>query len=327
MSGCSGCPSQSACSGGAEQATPQSQGPQKLPHARGSRVKYVLAVTSGKGGVGKSSVTAILAVQLARLGLKVGVMDADLMGPSIPQAFGVQDRLVGVSPEQQMIPVETMLGIKVISVNVLMEDVTTPVVWRGPIIAEVVRQFWQEVQWGDLDVLLVDTPPGTGDVALTLYQSLPVNGLLMVATPQDLVTMIVNKATRMAEMMNVPVLGLVENMSYFVCSNCAERHYLFGQGKTQKAAEQLGVPLLAELPIDQNVAHLVDIGCIEQLPDLTLYNMAERLAGLIADAEYVDLADLQVESAEQGASPCGGCPSAASASEEGGCGGCCGCGG
>ncbi len=250
---------------------------EKLPPSEGSQIKHVLAVASGKGGVGKSLVTSLLAVQLQRIGLKVGILDADMTGPSIPHAFGVQDQMASALGERLIKPVTTASGIQLISINVMLEDPTEPVVWRGPVIASVVKQFYQEVLWESLDVLIVDMPPGTGDVPLTVFQSLPVSGLVMVATPQDLVTLIVKKAKRMADSMQVPLLGLIENMSYFVCPNCEEKHYLFGHSKTAAAAESMQIPLLAELPLDENLARLVDAGQIEQLPGLVFADAALKI--------------------------------------------------
>lgn len=248
-----------------------------LPPASGAEVRHVLAVASGKGGVGKSAVSAMLAVQLQRIGLRVGILDADVTGPSIPQAFGVQEQMAKAMGERMMLPVRTKTGIQLMSINVLLQDATAPVVWRGPVIASVIRQFWQEVLWEDLDVLVVDMPPGTGDVPLTVYQSLPVDGLVMVATPQELVAMIVKKAKRMAETMQVPLLGLVENMSYFVCPDCAAKHRIFGSSPSAEAAASMGIPLLAELPLDPALAALVDAGEIESLPGLLLAEASLRV--------------------------------------------------
>ena len=250
---------------------------EKLPPSEGSQIKHVLAVASGKGGVGKSLVTSLLAVQLQRLGLKVGILDADMTGPSIPHAFGVQDQMAEALGERLIKPVTTASGIQLTSINVMLDDPTAPVVWRGPVIASVVKQFYQEVLWESLDVLIVDMPPGTGDVPLTVFQSLPVSGLVMVATPQDLVTLIVKKAKRMADTMEVPLLGLIENMSYFVCPDCSEKHYIFGKGKSAAAAEDMHIPLLAELPLDETLTQLVDAGKIEELPGLVLADAAFKI--------------------------------------------------
>ncbi len=247
----------------------KTQGPMfELPLHPEAKVKHVIAVGSGKGGVGKSTITSILAVMLARRGLSVGIMDADLTGPSIPQAFGLHEQATG--EETTIRPVRTRSGIQVISMNVLLDDPMKPVVWRGPVIGTVIKQFWSNVVWDDVDVLLIDMPPGTGDVPLTLYQSLPIKGMIMVSTPQDLVSLIVQKAGRMADTMQVPLLGLIENMSYLKCDHCDEVIYPFGKGKAEKAAADLGVPLLEALPIDPSFARLVDTGEIEAVRGMQL---------------------------------------------------------
>lgn len=240
----------------------------EIPLHPEAKVKHVIAVGSGKGGVGKSTITSILAVMLSRMGYQVGLMDADLTGPSIPQAFGIHEQATG--EETTIRPVRTMTGIQMISMNVLLDDPSKPVVWRGPVIGTVIKQFWSNVVWEDVDILLIDMPPGTGDVPLTIYQSLPIKGMIMVSTPQDLVSLIVQKAGRMADMMQVPLLGLIENMSYLRCTHCDELMYPFGKGKAAKAAKDLNVPLLAELAMDPAFAALVDKGRIETLPGLHL---------------------------------------------------------
>ncbi len=277
-----GCPSASAEGGCPSEAEQNNKATnfdlfEKLPPAEGAQIKHVLAVASGKGGVGKSLVTSILAVQLQRIGLKVGILDADMTGPSIPQAFGIQDEMANAIGDRLLLPVTTQSGIQIMSINVLLEDPTAPVVWRGPVIASVVKQFYQEVLWESLDVLIVDMPPGTGDVPLTVYQSLPVDGLVMVATPQDLVTLIVKKAKRMADTLNIPLLGLVENMSYFVCPSCDEKHYVFGEGKSAAAAAEMNIPLLAEIPLDPALTKLVDEGKVEQMPGMVLSEAALKI--------------------------------------------------
>ena len=226
-----------------------------------SEVKRVIAVLSGKGGVGKSFVTGAIATELARHGHKVGVLDADITGPSIPQAFGVHDKAVGT--QTALYPCVSHSGIEVMSINLLLEDETDPVIWRGPVIGGVVQQFWGDVLWNDVDYMFVDMPPGTGDVALNVFQSLPVDGVIIVASPQDLVSMVVQKAVKMAQMMNIPIVGLVENMSYVECPDCGKKLYIFGEGKTEEAAARYGVPLLAKMPIDPALAKLVDEGNIE----------------------------------------------------------------
>ena len=229
-----------------------------------SRIKKVVAVSSGKGGVGKSSVTAMLAVMLARRGYKVGVLDADITGPSIPRAFGLTRKAQG--NEMGILPAETHMNIKVMSINLLLENETQPVVWRGPVLAGVVTQFWTDVVWGELDVLLIDMPPGTGDVPLTVYQSLPVDATVVVSTPQALVQMVVDKAYKMAGLLNIPVLGMVENMSGIVCPDCGRRLDVFGsQEAFRRSAEEMGLPILAELPINAAIARLCDEGEIERV--------------------------------------------------------------
>ncbi len=214
----------------------------------GSHIQRVIAVMSGKGGVGKSLVTSTLASAAAKLGKKVGILDADITGPSIPKAFGLHDRAVG--DDAGIYPVPTPGGIKVMSLNLLTPDETDPVVWRGPVIAGAVKQFWTDVVWGELDYLFVDMPPGTGDVPLTVFQSLPVDGIIMVTSPQDLVSMIVTKAVKMAHMMSVPVLGVIENYSYFKCPDCGKEHKIFGESHLDEVAKATNLNVLARLPMD-----------------------------------------------------------------------------
>lgn len=229
-----------------------------------SAVKKVIAVSSGKGGVGKSSVTAMLAVLMARRGYKVGVLDADITGPSIPAAFGLTRKAKGSA--MGILPEESHMGIKVMSINLLLEHEEEPVVWRGPVLAGAVTQFWTDVAWGNLDVLFIDMPPGTGDVPLTVYQSIPLDGTIVVSTPQTLVQMVVGKARKMAEMLHIPVLGLVENMSCVICPDCGKRVPLFGDGELlEKAAADIGIPVLAKLPMDGQLARLCDLGEIERV--------------------------------------------------------------
>ena len=226
-----------------------------------SNIKNVIGVVSGKGGVGKSLVTSELAVLLSRKGYKVGVLDADITGPSIPKVFGIHEQAVG--DDKGIIPAVTRGGIKVISINMLLDDEETPVIWRGPVLAGVVKQFWNEVIWGDIDYMLVDMPPGTGDVPLTVFQSLPLTGIVIVTSPQELVDMIVKKAYNMASQMDIPVLGLVQNMSYLSCPDCGKKIYLYGQGNGAQTAKQLVIPSYAELPIEPEIAALCDAGNIE----------------------------------------------------------------
>ena len=227
-----------------------------------SNVKHVIAVVSGKGGVGKSTVTSLLAVAMRNLGYSVGILHADLTGPSIPQTFGLHEPAVG--SDDGILPAVTKDGIKVMSVNLLLPDAADPVVWRGPVLAGAVKQFWSDVIWGDVDYLFVDLPPGTGDVPLTVFQSLPVNGVVIVTSPQALVSMIVEKAVRMARMMNVPVYGFVENYSYLACPDCGKHIEVFGKSKLNELALQYSLPVLARLPIDPAVAALCDAGKMEE---------------------------------------------------------------
>ena len=223
-----------------------------------SNVKKVIGVVSGKGGVGKSSVTSMLAVATERLGNKVAILDADITGPSIPQAFGIKDKATG--NDDMIIPVESKTGIKVMSVNALLEDTTDPVVWRGPVLSGVIEQFWNNVVWEDIDVMYVDMPPGTGDVALTVFQSLPLDGIVIVTSPQELVSMIVEKAVKMTAMLNLPVIGLVENMSYFKCPDCGKDHYIYGKSVINAVAAKYGIEIVEKLPIDPAIAQAVDNG-------------------------------------------------------------------
>ena len=255
----------------AERATPQSL--RKAPHPE-SRIGKVFGVVSGKGGVGKSMVTSQLAVTLHRRGYKVGVMDADITGPSIPQAFGVHDKAVGT--QTALYPCVSHSGIEVMSINLLLEDETDPVIWRGPVIGGVVQQFWTDVAW-DVDYLFVDMPPGTGDVPLSVFQSIALDGIIVVTSPQELVSMVVEKAVKMAEKMDVPIVGVVENMSYVACPDCGKKIYLFGEGKSEEAAKRHNLPLLAQMPIDPKLAALVDAGRIEEFEGTWLTAAADAL--------------------------------------------------
>lgn len=240
-----------------------------------SHIKKVIAIVSGKGGVGKSLVTSSLASAVAAMGKRVGILDADITGPSIPKSFGLRERAGG--SELGIYPVETRGGIAVMSLNLLTENETDPVIWRGPVIAGTVKQFWTDVIWGDLDYLFIDMPPGTGDVPLTVFQSLPVDGIIVVTSPQELVSMIVTKAVKMAEMMNIPVLGLVENYSYFKCPDCGKEHAVFGQSHIDSVAEELKLKVLARLPMDPAMAAACDGGRIEDFPDNYLRGVAAEL--------------------------------------------------
>ena len=258
-------PENSSCSGASscskescEGCSHNSQNPQSMLEAMNaySNIKHVIGVVSGKGGVGKSFVTSSLAVQMAKAGYKVGILDADITGPSIPKMFGAHGQLVG--DEKGMYPYETKEGIKIVSINLLMEDEEAPVVWRGPVIAGAVKQFWNEAVWGDVDYLFVDMPPGTGDVPLTVFQSLPVEGIVIVTSPQDLVRMIVKKAYNMAGQMDIPVLGIVENYSYLECPDCGRKISVFGESHIDEVAEELGVPVIGKMPIDASLAEAVE---------------------------------------------------------------------
>ncbi|MDD3339955.1 MAG: Mrp/NBP35 family ATP-binding protein [Lachnospiraceae bacterium] len=244
--------------------------PHELTH-----VNKIIGVVSGKGGVGKSLVTSMMAVAMSRKGYRVGIMDADVTGPSIPKVFGVNQKAMG--GEDGLMPAVTRTGIKMMSVNLLLENDGDPVIWRGPVIAGLVKQFWTDVVWGDLDYLFVDMPPGTGDVPLTVFQSMPLDGILIVTSPQDLVSMIVEKAVRMAEKMNIPVLGIIENMSYFQCPDCGKRHAIFGEGNTDAIAREHKVAKVAKLPVDPAVAQLFDRGAAEDISTEFLSELSDIL--------------------------------------------------
>lgn len=233
----------------------------QLPAKEGNEIKKVVAVVSGKGGVGKSSVTSLLAVAMAKAGNKVGIMDADLTGPSIPRLFGLTEN--ARQGEEGILPGITREGLAVISMNLLLGEEDKPVIWRGPILSGAIKQFWTDVAWGQLDYLFVDLPPGTGDVPLTVFQSLPLSGIVIVTSPQELVQMIVRKAYHMARSMNVPVLGLVENMSYLTCPDCNREISIFGESKVEAAAKELDLEVLGRLPLDPKLATLSDQGAIE----------------------------------------------------------------
>ncbi len=255
----------------------QQAGPNEFaaPANEYSNVKNVIAVISGKGGVGKSLVTALLAVNMRRRGYSVAVLDADITGPSMPKAFGVSGDVTG--QDGQIFPLVSKTGIEMMSVNLLLEDETRPVVWRGPVIAGTVKQFWTDVVWNDVDYLFVDMPPGTGDVPLTVFQSLPVTGAIVVTSPQDLVSMIVKKSVNMANLMKIPVVGLVENMSGVVCPKCGERIDVFGESHAKETADEMGIPLLAQIPLDPRLAKLCDKGIIELYENDYLDRAADAL--------------------------------------------------
>lgn len=258
---CSGCPSASSCSAEQRENCSSAQGQQSMvePANKYSKIKKVIGIVSGKGGVGKSFVTASLAAAVKKAGFQTGIMDADITGPSIAKMFGVSEEAYG-NAEGMILPVETKDGIRMISISLLMENPKEPVIWRGPVIGGAVRQFWTDVVWGELDYLFIDMPPGTGDVPLTVFQSLPVDGIMIVTSPQELVQMIVGKAFRMAEMMDIPVLGVVENFSYLKCPDCGKQIRLFGESHIDDTAKELGVPVLGRLPLDPLMAQAADEG-------------------------------------------------------------------
>lgn len=298
MAGCEGCASNSSCSAAAKSACTSNgensdndkvQNPNYVKdkssfleqHHSLAQIKSVIGVCSGKGGVGKSMVTSTLAVMLARTGLNVGILDADITGPSIPRAFGINGKIQGT--EDGIFPASSHGGIQIMSVNLMLDNNEAPVIWRGPVIAGVVKQFWTDVIWDGLDVLLIDMPPGTGDVPLTIFQSIPLDGIVIVTTPQDLVSMIVKKARNMALMMGVKVFGLIENMSYVICPGCDTHYELFGKGKTLAVAMEMGIPLLDKMPIDPKITELSDAGKIEDMEVNYLPNTTEILAEFIAN--------------------------------------------
>ncbi len=278
-SACDSCPSKNGCT--SQDSCPSANGIVKDPLASGSSVKTVIGVASGKGGVGKSFVTSVLAVQLARKGYKVGIMDADVTGPSIPQSFGLTENL-RANEDQLIMPAVTSSGIKTVSINLLLDNKESPVIWRGPVLSSLLKQFWGQTNWETLDVLLIDMPPGTGDVPLTVFQSVPIDGIVLVATSQDLVSMIVNKARNMASMMKVPVLGMVENMSYIKCPHCGEEIRLYGDGSSiEKSAADVGSKVTDKLPLDPEVTKLVDSGNVEKVAEDLLAGTTEMITGLI----------------------------------------------
>ena len=263
-----------SCSANCSERQPESL--IEKPHEL-SKINKVIGIVSGKGGVGKSLVTCLSAVLMNRRGFKTAVLDADITGPSVPKAFGLTEKAQG--NETAIYPVITKKGIKVMSVNLLLPDETAPVIWRGPIIAGTAKQFWTDVVWDDVDYLFVDMPPGTGDVPLTVFQSIPLDGIIVVTSPQELVSMIVGKAVKMAEMMNVPIIGLVENMSYAVCPDCGKQIKVFGESHIEETAEKFGLKVLAKLPIDPETAGLVDKGLLE----LTESTAADPIADAVEE--------------------------------------------
>lgn len=251
--------------------------PQSLvePANEMSNIKKVIAVVSGKGGVGKSLVTSLLAVNASREGYKTAILDADITGPSIPRVFCVHER--AMSSDLGIIPAKSKNGIEIMSINLLLASETDPVVWRGSVIAGAVKQFWSDVYWGDVDYMFVDMPPGTGDVPLTVFQSLPVDGIIIVTSPQELVSMIVEKAVNMAELMKVPVLGIVENMSYYECPSCKDKHYIFGESHIEEIAKKYGIEKIARIPINPELAEKCDNGNIEQVEGGWLESVSDAI--------------------------------------------------
>ena len=258
---------------------PQGENPFYVAPNSASNVKHVIGIVSGKGGVGKSLVTSMLAVAMRRRGYETAILDADITGPSIPNAFGLHDVEI-TGTELGMIPPKSKTGISVMSLNLLVDEETKPVVWRGPVIAGTVKQFWSDVVWNEVDYMFVDMPPGTGDVPLTVFQSLPLDGIVIVGSPQELVSMIVEKAVNMARMMNIPILGLVENMSYFVCPDCGKKIAIYGESGVEGLAAAHGLPVLEKLPIDPKLAHMCDTGTIELMQEEYMQKAADVLEGL-----------------------------------------------
>ncbi len=245
-----------------------------------SSVKKVIGIVSGKGGVGKSIVTSLMAVMFSRKGYHAAILDADITGPSIPKSFGIKERAMG--SEKGIIPVKTEGGIDVMSVNLLLENDTDPVVWRGPVLAGTVKQFWSDVVWEDVDYMFVDMPPGTSDVPLTIYQSVPLDGIIIVTSPQDLVSMIVGKAVKMAKLMDIPILGIIENMSYFACPDCGKKHYPFGESKLDEVAKEYGIDVIAQFPIDPKNAKACDEGKIESIVSDEAKEAADKLEKILS---------------------------------------------
>ena len=260
----------STCSANCSSRAPSFEEPNK-----NSNIKHVIGVVSGKCGVGKSIVSSMLAVTLQRRDLSCALLDADITGPSIPKAFGTKGDILAV--DDGLMPLETKTGIKMISVNLLLEDETRPVVWRGPVIAGTVKQFWTDVLWGDVDDMFIDCPPGTGDVPLTVFQSIKLDGVIIVTTPQDLVSMIVSKAVNMAALMNIPVIGLIENMAYVKCPDCGAEIEVFGKSKAEDVAKEFGIPVLGRMPIDPKLSALVDRGVIELMENDYLEKAADAV--------------------------------------------------
>lgn len=267
--GCSGCGTSNNCDSCA------SKGIEKATVLNDTKIRKIVAVLSGKGGVGKSMVTSLLAVELARKGYKVGIMDSDITGPSIPKVFGFEGEIFG--DDEGIFPSESKLGIKSVSINMMLESEDVPVLWRGPVLGGVIKQFYSEVHWGSLDYLLIDMPPGTSDVAISIFQLLPVDEIVMVTTPSKLVSMVVSKTINMAKEVNVPVVGLVENMAYVKCDNCGHAINIYKEDDTNNIASKYGLEVLGKLPIDPELANMADDGLIEDYTDTLLNDLIERL--------------------------------------------------
>ena len=275
---CSGCSSAENCSSCGSAGGCGGEQSRYAPLNQMSDVKNVISVVSGKGGVGKSLVTSLMSVIMQRRGNHTAVLDADITGPSIPKTFKLDQK--ASANEEVIFPVTTKTGIQVMSINLLLEDNTDPVLWRGPVIAGTVTQFWSDVLWTDVDYMFVDMPPGTGDVPLTVFQSLPVKGIIVVASPQDLVGLIVEKAVKMAEMMKIPVLGIVENMSYFKCPDCGAEHKIFGESHVDEIAQKYDIPNVAKIPVDPKLAAAVDAGMIELFEGDWLDHLADYIENM-----------------------------------------------
>ncbi len=268
------------CSTCGESCKDRKQDFREAPH-RLSNIKKVIGVVSGKGGVGKSSITSLLAVLTNRDGFKSAILDADITGPSIPKAFGITEKASGT--DEGILPVKTKTGIDIMSINLLLENDTDPVVWRGPVIAGTVKQFWTDVIWEDVDFMFVDMPPGTGDVPLTVFQSLPVDGIVIVTSPQQLVSMIVEKAVKMAGLMNIPIIAIVENMSYFECPDCKTQHKIFGESNIDEIAKKYGIKTVAKLPVNREIASACDKGIIELAGGEQLNELADVLEKMLKE--------------------------------------------
>ena len=262
---CQGCPSAAGCSSAGKDTTAGQAAPNlsefRVPTHEMNHIRHVIGVVSGKGGVGKSMVSDMLAVNMQRQGHAVGILDADITGPSTPTAFGIRQKAEG--SDIGLFPAVSKTGIRIMSLNLLLADQSDPVAWRGPVISSMVQQFWTDVVWGDLDYLFVDMPPGTGDVTLTVFQSLPLDGIVVVTSPQDLVSQVVTKAVKMARMLDIPILGLVENMSYLNCPDCGKKISLFGESHLEKHAQDWNIDTLARLPLDPKLTQAIDQGAIE----------------------------------------------------------------